>query len=586
MHRKLAILFLAIGCSLPFSAAARAEAPPDPLRLVPEQADLFVKVEKPKQLVDALLNLDVVKQLQLLEAFQELYDSTNARRLYQLIAYFEKELGGRWPDLIDRLAGGGIVVAAKLGDNPAPALLVVQSKDAELLAKFVKTVQTLFEQELARQESKERLERGSYRQLDTFKIGKDFHAALAGSALLISNKEPALHKGLDLHLDGGKSLADVASVGEARKLLPADHFAWLWLNMESARKLAGGNQALKPDATDPNLLVLFGGWLDQFRRSPFLCAGFGPNGDGLKLTIRTPCGRDGMPAGLAALHTPSAEQGGALPLLEPKGVLFSMSYVLDAKEFWDQRAKLLNAEQVKAFEELDRNSGKFLGGNKVSWLLTGAGPHQRFVAALPAKTGYKTKPAQTLPAFAFVVDMRDPKAFTQSMETVLRTAALGASFSPLKLKLAEEKHGDLTIVGYRMAEDQAVEGDAGDLRFNFSPCFVAVDKHFVIASTLEFAHELIDLLQQEAKAPARKSETAMQLRFYPGGAADYLQLIEDQLLAQTILDRALAPKEAKEQVKKFIDLVRRAGALEIEQKYADKDFRYDIKYRTTKQQSK
>src|SRR5262245_2878094 len=118
MHRKLAILFLAIGCSLQISGA-RAEAPPDPLRLIPEQADLFIKFEKPRQLVDSLLNLEFVKQLQTLEAFQELYDSTNARRLYQLIAYFEKELGGRWPDVLDRLAGGGIVIAAKLGDNPA-----------------------------------------------------------------------------------------------------------------------------------------------------------------------------------------------------------------------------------------------------------------------------------------------------------------------------------------------------------------------------------------------------------------------------------------------------------------------------------
>jgi hypothetical protein len=400
--------------------------------------------------------------------------------------------------------------------------------------------------------------------------------------LLISNKEAALHKGLDLHLDGGKSLAAVATVAEARKLLPAEQFGWFWVNLESARKQPGVKEAVKPDATDPNLLVLFGGWLEQFRRSPFLCAGFGPNGDGLSLMFRTPCGRESMSPGIAAMHTPAADQGGALPLLEPKGVLFSVSYTLDLKEFWEQRAKILNEEQVKQLEEFDRNSGKFLGGNKVSWLLTGAGPHQRFVAALPSKNSYKTKPAQALPAFAFVVDMRDPKAFSPAMETVLRTAALGASFTQLKLKLAEEKHGDLTIVGYRMSEDQAVEGDTNDIRFNFSPCFIAVEKQFVIASTMEFAHELIDLLQKEAKGPAAKSQTAMQLRFYPAGAADYLQTIEDQLLAQTILDRALAPKEAKQQVKKFIELIRRAGTVEIEQQYGDKDFRYDIRYRATK----
>ena len=70
----------------------------------------------------------------------------------------------------------------------------------------------------------------------------------------------------------------------------------------------------------------------------------------------------------------------------------------------------------------------------------------------------------------------------------------------------------------------------------------------------------------------------MRLRFYPAGGADFLQASEDQLLAQTILDRALAPTEAKEQVKKLIDIVRKSGTLEIEQTYGAKDFRYEIKY--------
>src|SRR5262245_3982204 len=93
--------------------AAAADATPDPLRLVPEQADLMFKVEKPRQLTQALLNLDLVSQLQSLEAFQEFYDSTNFRRFYQLVAYFEKELGDKWPELVDKIAGGGVVIAAK-----------------------------------------------------------------------------------------------------------------------------------------------------------------------------------------------------------------------------------------------------------------------------------------------------------------------------------------------------------------------------------------------------------------------------------------------------------------------------------------
>jgi hypothetical protein len=178
--------------------------------------------------------------------------------------------------------------------------------------------------------------------------------------------------------------------------------------------------------------------------------------------------------------------------------------------------------------------------------------------------------------------MRDPKSFTPAMESALRAAALVGAFSQLKLKLVEENHGDLKIVGYRIPEDQQVDDDVNGIRFNFSPCFVHVGNQYVVASTLEFAHELIDLLQKEGKEPVQKSQAAMRMRFYPAGGADFLQSVEDQLLAQTILDRALAPQEAKEQVKKFIDLVRNAGVVQVEQNYGVKELRYDLKYSRAK----
>ena len=44
-----------------------------------------------------------------------------------------------------------------------------------------------------------------------------------------------------------------------------------------------------------------------------------------------------------------------------------------------------------------------------------------------------------------------------------------------------------------------------------------------------------------------------------------------------ILDQALAPKEAAEQVRLFIDWVRHLGMLETQVGYGDHDFHYDIR---------
>src|SRR5436190_538652 len=102
---------------------ARAEKPASPLRFVPDQSDLVAQVPGSARLLDTVTALDVVQQIQGFESVKELLDSTQTRRFRQMLAYFEKELGADTKTLLDRLAGGGAVLAVKFGDK-APALLV------------------------------------------------------------------------------------------------------------------------------------------------------------------------------------------------------------------------------------------------------------------------------------------------------------------------------------------------------------------------------------------------------------------------------------------------------------------------------
>lgn len=568
-------VFSGLALTLMLTASARAEAPPDPLRLVPEQADVMVRIDSPRQLVETYTTLDLLRQLYKFDAFQEYIDSTNFRRFNQLVAHFEKQLGAKWPEVLDKAAGGGVVVASKIGPQPAPALLIVQSKDEAALRKLVEVTLEVIEQELTRLDAKVKPEKGKYRDLETIKVGNDLHFAIAGSALVVSNNEMALHKSLDLHIDKGKnSLAGVKSVEEARKLLPAKALAWMWLNMETVHKAPPAKDIFTLPRNDAILTVLFGGLLDVAGRSPYLAAGLCRDERGFLFTVRLPRGREGSAAALTT-HIPP-DDAGTLPLLEPKGVVYSTSSYMDLAKFWENREKLFNEKQVKVFEDADKNTGKLPIQVQVSKVLTQAGPHQRFVVAHQSKFGYKIIPEQKLPAFGLVVDMREPEKLGKMMEGVLRAAALfgGAQF---KLKLVEENHGDLTLVGYRFPEDVKQIPMENTLVYNFSPCFCAVGDQFVVASTMDLGHELIDLVQKEAKNPPKKNPLASQSRVYASGGADLLAAVEDQLFAQIILDRAIPPAEAKKQVKELVDFVRRLGAFEIEQAYNAQDFRYDFR---------
>jgi hypothetical protein len=521
-------------------------------------------------------------------------------------------------------------------------MLVIQGRDESLLRRFVQLGLEIIDQERARQEEKEPRTDGTYRGVPTVSIGKEFHAAAVGAALVIANKSEALKHAIDLHLDGpAKSLAPAREIAAARRLLPANPLAAVWLNLGPAHRAREGKEIFTLPSNQPQFFIPFGGWIDIIRRSPFLCAGVYQQGDEFKLTLRMPAGRDGMPAVLEA-HAPPPGQPGALPLLEPRGVLFSSSYYLDGARFWEFRKQLFNEQQLKGVNDFDKNSGRFLVGNRFSQLLAQVGPHQRFVAANQHQTGYNAQPTQRIPAFALVVDMREPEKLGKSMEAVLRGAAFLAS-TQVKLKLVEEQHGNYKIIGYRFAEDVNLKSDAGYVRLNYSPCFVTVGDQFVASSTLELCHELVDLLQREMKdlspendkqfmaakarynvlekrieqiiaqlakpkdvkersqriaelqeaeaervkcaerladlkARARKGSPAAAVsQMYAAGGAEALQFNEDELFAQTILNQALAPDAARQQVRLALDMLRGLGVVRLRTDYGANDFRFEVR---------
>jgi hypothetical protein len=558
-------------------AAARAEAPPDPLRLVPDTTDLMVEVKKPRQLAETVRALEIIQKVEAFGPVREILESTNYRRFHQLVAYFEKQLGAKWPELLDRLAGGGAVVAAKIQPDNAPVLLVVQGTDAALMKRFAELGLQILEQEVARNDGKDRLEHSKHREVETWQLGKDFHAALAGTALLLSNKTEALHAAIDLSLDGPKkSLAQSAKIAEARKLAPADPLAMLWFNMDVAHK----NPQVKDvfaKGRDPVLTVLFGGWLDTARRASFLTAALAREGDGFLLTLRMPSGREGA-GGEQSVHVPPTNGAEVLPPLEPPGVILSHSFFLDVGKFWDDRAKIFTPEQVKNLEDTDTKSALVLAGQKLSTLLKDAGARHRFVAANPRSSPYKRQPKQPAPAFAVVAELRDPVEFTKTMNTVLRGVALIAG-SQFKLKLADAKHGDYKLIAYKFDEEAKLNQDPTDIRFNFTPCFTTVGNYFIASSTTELCHDLIDLLEKESKQkPIAGSSVAMRTVGYAPGTADSLAVGADALLAQTILSRAVTFDEARAETKALIDLVRQLGQVKLETEYHATDFRVNLRW--------
>jgi hypothetical protein len=549
---------------------ARAQTP-DPLRLIPAAADAVAKVENPHALYDAVYEHEVFQKFLKIDAVAAFYDTTNFRRALQLLGYFEKELGHPRFDLLDRLAGGGVAFAAQF--EKKAVVLVVQAKDEELLKKFVAVARKVVDQELDRLESKEKVRSAKYRDLETLHLGKLVYAARAGSALVFANDAKALHKALDLHLDGGKnSVADKPVLTEIKGHLPERPLIWGALNLEQVRAIPAVKNSLNTLGLDPITMFAIGGLVDIIKRTPYVCAGLARDGNNWHARIAMPRGREGM-APLAAMFLPEDDRG-TLPMLQPPRVLSSTSYFLDLGKFWENRHKILTPEQAKSMDQFENQTSKYLKGVGLGTILKQSGKYQRVIVAIPDKFPYKNKPTVQTGAFAVVLHMRDP-AFADSMGKVLRGAALVGGFK-YGVKMVAEKHGEHTLVTYYFPEKGKFDGDEFGIRFNFNPCFTHVGDQFVIASTLDLGKDLVDCLIKEGKDGT--SPATSRTHVYGTGIAANIRQSEDLLVSQAILSQAVPAAQAKKQFEELATLVEGLGQVRFETRYGERDFRFDVRW--------
>jgi hypothetical protein len=549
----------------------RAETP-SPLRLIPAEADVVAQVPNPRRVAETASGLELFREFQGCSAIKEALDSTRVRRFRQLVAYFEKEMGRPWPELLDDLAGGGVAMGASFASEPPLTLLVVQGRDAKTMQRFVKLAREVFEQELARGESKDKPVVSKYEGVEVLQVGEDFHAAVAGSALLIANRPAALHRGLDLHLGKGKGSAQ-ADVAATTSVLPDQPLATVFLNMVHVRKFPQAAELYKSPRNDATLTTLFGGLLDVLGRAPFVVAALTHGPEGLALTVRIPKGRVGMGPD-RALNVPPDGQPGSRPLLEPKGVVNSISFFYDLARVWSDRDTLYTPKNAKALVKVDNDSGKYLSNLQMSKLFAQVGTYHRIVSTSPSTASERT---QRTGPFAVVSEIREPESFGKSIETVLRGAALLA-LTQVKLKSFEEKVGGATIVGWNFVGGKQPNEALNDFPFeDFSPCLCMVGNQFVVSSTVELCRELVGILEAEAKASPTGSAATNRTCFYGAGLADLLEPRSGQLIAQAVLDRALPAEIATREVKAALAWLRKQGVLEIRTDYQAERLQYDIR---------
>jgi len=566
---RLALVALTLFTGGLTSSARLAAA--DPLDCVPSAAQVVVVADNPRKLAEAITGLGAFKDAQKLAPVRQIYDSAKARRALQLLAFAEKNLGAKWPELLDQLAGNGVALALHYdGDDLQPLVLVAEGKDEKQSAKAVELVVGVIDEELARQGSKTSVKRTKVAGVEAFSVGDDVHFARIAAALLVSNKAANLEAAIKSATDKNRQshAARAAAIG----LLPKNPSAWLWADLASIKKSQASKDFFESTRQDFLQTLVLGATIDTIQRSKFLALGLYQEKTGFRLALRMPAGREGMWPELA-MHVPPKSAPGTLPLLEPPGTIYSHSLHLDVGYMWKHRDKLLSDEMRGNIEAGEKQISKVLPSNvKLGDLLEMWGPYHRVVVMNHDQRPYKTMPSQKLPAFGYVGSARDKK-FGPSLDPVLRAAGLIGSIQ-YGLKMTELEHEGVPLVVYRFPENKSLADDPDGLRFNFEPCFAVVGDELVLASTVEVGKKLITELKKPRTS--QPTTTLLKGRFNAANAGQTLGELADALTTDSVLTRGIGLADARKETADLVAFVKTLGTVAVELDITESEYRVDV----------
>lgn len=538
-------------------------APPgraaDPLAGVPAGATVVVVIDNPRELAERVRDHPTWKAAQTVAPVRDVLDSPAAKRFFDLVRYYEADMGKDWPAILDAVAGDGVTVAGVIGEDKGPAAFTVRGKDAAAGEQFVGLALKFIEAEAAKAADggkPVKVRRAKHGDTETVHVGDEFHLARVGPVVTVGNREEALHKSLDAAAGRGR-LSVPHGPTAAKKLLGGTPSAWAWVDLKAAKETPASKDFFAASKKEITQTLFAGSTIDAVERSDFLAVGLtADKSGGLAVKLVLPAGRPGLPPEFA-LHAPEAGVPGSLPLLNPPGTVYSQSFYLDLRTLWQERKKLFNEQALKDVEKFNKDVSKVLPGPKFGRLLEMTGAYHRVVfVAPPAEPLYKSTPSPALPGGAVVTSMRDPK-FGRSAVAALRAGAAIAAVTT-GLKMTEETVDGVEIVSYRFPEDKEVKDDPDGQRFHAVPSFAVVHGSLVVASRPDIIKALIPEL---AKQPAAAGDPAVwRARLSGAGLAAWARNHPDALVADEILNRGVTLEEAKKQVALVANILEKAGA--------------------------
>ncbi|MBI5684331.1 MAG: hypothetical protein HZC54_04565 [Verrucomicrobia bacterium] len=515
--------------------AMAADATSAPTQWIPADAVLAVELFQPKALLTLFCDGKAAAALAALPGAGKRKAQPGFEKFMGVVKYLESQLGTDWPTGLGKMAGGGAAFALRPQQQ---VLFVADAEDVEMLKQL--------HEFLWKAASGNKNNATSSREVGgatAWSLGPKVAHTIVGKRLVASSGFDGLQTALEFRSKpGGASLAATPAYQAARRAVGPDAAGMIFVNMAALKQAPGIAKALQPKESNPLVALLFAGIAESVGASNWLAIGLRvqEKEDCLALQVVS----DGAkldPKGPAAFALPAKREEGALPNLAVPRQIAALSMYRDLRRFYGAKDQLF-PERTSGLIFFENMMGIFFCGRDMTDdVFAQARPEIRLVVANQQYDPAIGTPSPQIPAFALVLQMRNPAQFREVMEEAWQKSIGLASFTRGQkaepgFVIDRPVHWTTKYSVARFSSTGVKDRSKLDVRFNFSPSLAMPGNHLILSSTEQLACDLIDALGREAKQPpAPLAQTHSLLEAAGDRVAAALLANRDSMVRQNML---------------------------------------------------
>ncbi len=527
--------------------------------LLPPSTVIFAEISQPRELLNTVYDHPLAQRVEALDQVRAAMEKKGYLDFKAGVAAIESQMGLPWRRIVGQVMGRGIVVA--LDAKSQGLVILARAMDESTQVQLIETLANMARLDAKNKGNPDPIKTSDYRGIKVYAIDQGT-LIVAADWLAVTNKDELGKQIVDRWLDKPRdSLAGDAQFAKAQGAASASTTAWGYVNTAALRDAGVAKKLFGGQAENPLAEILFGGILSTLMRTPYVTVSLDVNDRQLRLTACAPLDRSW--AGDAREYFFGLQgQGVAPPRLAVDDPIVSVCAYRDVSAMWARAGDLLNERSNEELAKADSNLSTLFSGKDFGEDILGAfRPEGQLVVVRQTFAEGEPAPAIKLPAFALVVDLKDPAVVQPELRRTFQSLigffnVVGAMNGQTQLELDVEKTDAAQFVtATPLPDPNAKDPQSLKINYNFSPSVAFAGSRFVVASTKALAHTLATASATEAPPSDGASvvNTSGVLQF-----AAFREILADnraQLVAQNMLKEGHTKDEAEKAVDVLLELL-------------------------------